>query len=133
MRISFFPKEDLRIVKEKIEKEISASAEELGVQHFVSWDGFQAEGFSIDPKCEMMSTLGECFERVKGHPPSFSPITATTDARFFNLYYGVPATCLGPLAHNIHGIDESVDIQSILDVTKILVRFISEWCKLDKI
>jgi acetylornithine deacetylase len=58
--------------------------------------------------------------------------SATTDARAFNLYGSIPATCYGPEAQNIHGIDESVSIESTLRVAQVLALFIAHWCGVEK-
>jgi hypothetical protein len=51
----------------------------------------------------MMQRLGQAHKAVSGKDPVYSPVTCTTDVRFFELYYGIPATCYGPEATNIHG------------------------------
>jgi acetylornithine deacetylase len=57
-------------------------------------------------------------------------LTGTTDARFFGLYAKMPALVYGPIAENIHGFDERVDLQSCKDVTKAIALFIADWCGL---
>lgn len=57
--------------------------------------------------------------------------SATTDARFFNLYGSIPGTCYGPEASNIHGIEESVSLASTLRVTKVLALYMARWCGLE--
>lgn len=57
---------------------------------------------------------------------------ATTDARAFNLYGSIPATCYGPEAQNIHGINESVSIESTLRVAQVLALFMVRWCGVEK-
>jgi acetylornithine deacetylase len=44
------------------------------------------------------------------------------------LHQGTEATCYGPDADSIHGIDESVDLDSMHDVTRVLALTIAEWC-----
>jgi acetylornithine deacetylase len=51
----------------------------------------------------MMQKLGQAHKAVSGKEPVYSPVTCTTDVRFYELYYGIPATCYGPEATNIHG------------------------------
>lgn len=55
------------------------------------------------------------------------PTTATTDARHF-VRRGIPAVCFGPLAEDVHGIDERVSISSILRTATVLAAFIQQWC-----
>jgi len=51
----------------------------------------------------MMKLLGEAHKKVTKQEPTYVPVTCTTDARFYNLYYNIPATCYGPEAKSIHG------------------------------
>jgi len=64
------------------------------------------------------------------------PITCTCDARFYSSLYQDPAkvavTCYGPEATNIHGVDESVSLKSMRDVTATMALFIRDWCGLVK-
>ena len=56
-----------------------------------------------------------------------TPIASTTDARLYLNDFRVPALCYGPAAHDIHGIDESVELSSIVDGARTLARFIAGW------
>ena len=38
-----------------------------------------------------------------------------------------------PDADNIHGIDESVGLDAMLDVTRVLALTIAEWCGLERL
>ena len=40
--------------------------------------------------------------------------------------------CFGPDAQEIHGIDESVGIDSIHDITRAIALSIAEWCGVEK-
>jgi acetylornithine deacetylase len=65
---------------------------------------------------------------VAGGELEFLTFTATTDARFFNLYFDVPATCYGPLGGNLHAPDEWVDLESVRQVTRVLAAAALDWC-----
>ena len=54
--------------------------------------------------------------------------TATTDGRHFRLLTDIPVTNYGPLARNIHGLDEAVSIESMQRVAATMARFIVDWC-----
>ncbi len=56
-----------------------------------------------------------------------------TDARHYVLYQDTPATCYGPDSDSIHGIDESVGLQSLHDVTTVLALTIAGWCGVERI
>ncbi len=75
-----------------------------------------------------VSTLREQAREVMGGEMEYLTFTATTDARFFNLYYDVPATCYGPEGGNLHAPDEWVDLESVRQVTKVLATTAMDWC-----
>ena len=54
-------------------------------------------------------------------------MASTTDARLYVNDFDVPALCYGPTAHDIHGIDESVELDSIVAGARTLARFIADW------
>ena len=56
-------------------------------------------------------------------PVTFS-LGSTTDARTYLNGFGVPAVCFGAIAHDMHGIDESVELASIVAAARTLSRFL---------
>ena len=102
-----------------------------GSGHRVRYAGFQAEGFVADTTGPLFSTLADAHGRVIGAAPALFASSATTDARVFHLYGKIPVTCYGPQAHNIHGIDESVSLESVRQVTRVLALFMARWCGLE--
>jgi acetylornithine deacetylase len=87
----------------------------------------------VDTGHPLIGVLGAAHERVFGSAPRLLASSAATDARFFNLYGSTPATCYGPEATDIHGIDESVSLASTLEVGKVLALFIARWCGLERV
>ncbi len=59
--------------------------------------------------------------------------TATTDARIFDIYGKIPALVYGPLAEDIHGFDERVELDSVRRVTQAIALFVAEWCGVEAI
>ena len=57
-------------------------------------------------------------------PPAIFTLGSTTDARTYLNDFGIPAVCFGAIGHNLHGIDESVELQSIVDAARTLARFL---------
>jgi acetylornithine deacetylase len=133
IRVGFYPGMELAEVRQELEACISAVAEshpscssakvqihyrgfqaEGCVMHpscssakvQIHYRGFQAEGCVMDRETPMMHLLADVHREVAGKDAEFMASTATTDARFFQIYGGIPATCYGPTAENIHGIDE---------------------------
>ncbi|HEX7953947.1 MAG TPA: ArgE/DapE family deacylase [Burkholderiales bacterium] len=103
-----------------------------GITYRVRYAGFQAEGFVLDGATPLLAALAEAHGQVTNSDAQWFASSATTDARVFNLYGGIPATCYGPEAQNIHGIDESVSIESTLRVAQVLALFIARWCGVEK-
>ena len=60
------------------------------------------------------------------------PATGLTDGRFFALYQDTPVACFGPDAQEIHGIDESVGLDSMHGITRTIALTMAEWCGLER-
>ncbi len=91
--------------------------------------GFHAEGLVIDPtESPVIRTLEAVHEEMLGRSIPSHAITACTDVRYFALYYGIPATCFGALGGSTHGIDEYVELPTVLEATKVISAFIIDWC-----
>ena len=57
-----------------------------------------------------------------------SILPAVTDCRFYGRYYGIPSLSYGATGTGSHGFDESVDLDSIKQVTLTIASFIADWC-----
>jgi len=136
MRFGFFPGMELDRIRADIERTVreTLSGDEAvaGITAEVEWRGFQAEGAEMDPAHPMMTLLSNLHRQVTGSDIEHLASTATTDARFFQLYGDTPATCYGPEADAIHGIDESVSLDSMMEVATVLALFMAEWCGLEE-
>ena len=132
LRIGFYPGMKPAQVRALIEAALKAAYEahpkKASVRYEVIYEGFQAEGMLVDMNQPMIDTLKACHHAVAGGDMPLIASTATTDARFFQLYGSIPATCYGPQAGNTHGIDEWVSIDSMMEVTQVLALFIARWC-----
>jgi len=109
--------------------------------------GIRTEGPSLQR--EFVETMQRCHELATSssggsdgdtmtlRPLALKPITCTCDARFYSSLYEDPTrvvvTCYGPEATNIHGVDESVSLKSMRDVTATIALFIRDWCGLEKV
>lgn len=93
--------------------------------------GFRADGFVLDTQMPLIRTLSQCHTDLHHRGPDMVAFTGTTDAKFFNLYGKTPAVCYGAAGTSIHGIDESVGIDDMLDTTTVIAWFIARWCGLN--
>jgi acetylornithine deacetylase len=89
--------------------------------------GFRAQGYSLDANHPLATTLADAHHAAHGERPRAFGLGSTTDARYFLNGYGTPAICYGPVAKNIHGTDEAVELASIVDGARTLARFVSAW------
>ena len=76
--------------------------------------------------------LAEAHQTVFGTALEDKTSTGTADNRFFGLYAGIPALVYGPRSDDIHGFDESVELESVRKITQATALFIAEWCGLSK-
>jgi acetylornithine deacetylase len=89
--------------------------------------GFRAQGYAINPDHPLVERIRDAHRGAHGTSPSAVAMGSTTDARYYLNGSDTPALCYGPKARNIHGVDEAVELQSIVDGAKTLARFLSSW------
>ncbi|AXI55147.1 acetylornithine deacetylase [Sulfitobacter sp. JL08] len=138
-RMGVLPGQDLEAAKAEIAACVVAASRD---HPFLSnnppeviWNGFQAEGYVLDDTvAPPLAVMQGAYEKVfgTGQKMKENKMTALTDTRFYGLYYGVPAFCIGPRAENIHGFDERVELESVRKLTVLLALFIAEWCGLNE-
>jgi acetylornithine deacetylase len=87
--------------------------------------GFRAEGFVLAPGHPLAAALADAHADANGQPPHEFVLGATMDARYYLNQYGRPALAYGPVARNIHGADEAVELASIAAGARTLARFIA--------
>jgi acetylornithine deacetylase len=131
-RLALYPGEPVDELKARVELAVAEVAADSPFHFEVVYDGFQCEGYELDPDAPLVTGLADAAARVTGEPPPLFASTATTDARTFQLYGDTPAVCFGPLAENEHGIDERVHLPSITRTAQAIALFIADWCGVDR-
>jgi acetylornithine deacetylase len=96
----------------------------LARQPQVTLTGFRARGYLLEHDAPLVRDLREAHRRAHGADPAVYSLGSTTDARIYLHELGIPAVCYGAIAHDMHGVDEAVDLQSIVDAAKTLARFL---------
>ena len=133
-RLGSFPGEACEGVMKEIERRVAeVAAHDPWLREFppkVEYVGFQAEGCSFDGTSDIAQALRNAHAAWRGRPPKDLTATCTTDIRFFNLYYDIPATCYGPAATDIHGVDEWVSLDSMQRVAEVIATLTGDWCGL---
>lgn len=130
VRIGLYPGMDVDMAKARVAECVQAAVAALGsdIQVDIHHEGFHAPGCEFDLDHPAMQVLANAFHQVHGAPPARVASTATTDARHFRLMLDKPVTCYGPLARDIHGIDEAVSIASMVRVATTFAIFLCDWC-----
>jgi acetylornithine deacetylase len=93
----------------------------------VTPSGFKARGYALSVDDPLVERVAAAHHAAHGERPIAQPLASTTDARLYLNDFDVPALCYGPVSHDIHGIDESVELESIVDGARTLARFIHDW------
>ena len=118
-----------------IERIVAEAAQDealRGAKVAVEFKGFMADPCVFDTEAEIVRLARRSFAEVSGSTLRDYPATGLTDGRFFTLYQGTPVACFGPDAQDIHGIDESVGLSSMHDITRTIALTMAEWCGLEK-
>lgn len=94
----------------------------------VVWNGFEADGFILDPGSEAEKVLGAAHQAVHGAPMEERRTTAVNDTRYYGRYYDIPALCYGPKGEMAHGFDERTSLEDLRRCTLTIAAFIADWC-----
>ena len=137
IRIGFYPDMPATRAKAEIERVLAeayaAHPGRASLSYRLSYEGFQADGCIVDENEAVLKTLSGTHRDVVGEELQSVAFTGTTDIKFFNLYGSTPATCYGPKGASIHGIDEWVSIDSMMQTSAVLAVFIARWCGVNRI
>ena len=98
----------------------------------LEFKGFMADPCVFDMNAPIVTMAKRNFADVSGAYLRDYPATGLTDGRFFTLYQDTPVACFGPDAQEIHGIDESVGLDSMHDITRTIALTMAEWCGVEK-
>ncbi len=90
-------------------------------------DGYRAERYAQDPAHPLVQRLVEAHEDAHGDRPDLVALGSTTDARYYVNQFGMPALAYGPRTRNIHGVDEAVELASVVAGARTLTRFLPDF------
>jgi len=130
--IECLPDEDIKAVRERFKEYIErvARADPWLREHppKVEWFGLWLESCLTDPEHPIIPTLKKNYNEVTG----FEPIViggGGSDLRCLTKYAETPAVVFGGgTGEGAHGIDEYVEIDSLIDSTKTIALTILDWC-----
>ncbi|MBP0492786.1 ArgE/DapE family deacylase [Roseomonas indoligenes] len=117
---------------ERIVAEAATDPGLRGTQVKLEFKGFMADPCGFDMESDIARLAQRAYAEVSGSELRHYPATGLTDGRFFTLYQDTPVACFGPEAQEIHGIDESVSLSSMHDITRSIALLMAEWCGVEK-
>jgi acetylornithine deacetylase len=116
---------------ERIVEQARGDARLRGAKVKLEFKGFMAEPCVFDMDAEIVRIAKRSYAELNGVELRHYPATGLTDGRHFALHQGVPVACFGPDAQEIHGIDESVGMESVHGITRTIAITMAEWCGLE--
>jgi acetylornithine deacetylase len=130
-RMSYIPDEDPEGVKSQVEQAIDRV-----VQHDdwlashppeITWMKRGAIAWKQDPQHPFAEMLKSVMGQVMGTKVEVVGVPWGMDSRFAGLF-NIAAATIGPTGRNFHGIDEYVELDSVVNCAKVLAMFTSRWC-----
>lgn len=130
-RVGFVPGERGSDVMKEVEAAVASAAgrDEWLRENSpsVEWYGWDTEPWIQDGDDKFVQAFLASSGRVLGEPPLLCGFPGGLDTRFAP-YFGVPSLTFGPRGDRLHGPDEYVEIDSLVTVTKVMAKFILDWC-----
>lgn len=136
-RIGFYPREDPQARADEFEAFVAKVQEDdmtfaSGDLVDVDWVGVMHAGYELAEGSTVEACLRTAHRRAQGGNELNSYVmTAYLDAAIFAVHGNIPSLVYGPIAENIHGIDERVSLPSLRRVTKALALFAADWCGIE--
>lgn len=87
-------------------------------------------GAEVDQE-ESIVQLGLQLVEMLGYPPEVCGFGSLTDAIHLINYANIPTISIGPDSHPAHTADEYVEIQKLMDLSKIIALLVMRWCEVD--
>lgn len=131
-RIGLLPGTDLATARQQILDTVANAAKNdpfmANSPPEVIWNGFQADGYILEPGSDAEAVLRQAHLQVYGEPLKEHSSTGVADSRMYGLYYGIPGICYGPTGKGAHAYDEAAHLPSLKKNTLAIAAFIAEWC-----
>jgi acetylornithine deacetylase len=130
-RVGFVPTEKGDDIVREVEHTIAnvAQNDDWLKEHppTVEWYGWDTEPWLQDENDRFVQSFLESSAPVLGKKPEIVGFPGGLDTRF-SPYFGTPSFVFGPKGASYHGPDEYVEIDSLLAVTRVIAKFVLDWC-----
>ncbi|WP_254525592.1 ArgE/DapE family deacylase [Natrinema caseinilyticum] len=126
-------REEVRAEVEATVRDVSETDEWLSAHPpAFDWFGWNAAPHELDTDEEIVQLARENAERITGQKTTFGGGSGGNDERFYNRYYDIPCPSVGPRGENIHGADEYVEIDSLVETAQTLALTAIDWCGIEE-
>ncbi|MDS9472656.1 ArgE/DapE family deacylase [Sporosarcina pasteurii] len=129
-RIGFIPGETRHDIKQLVHNTIMKAVE--GDEWMdknppmLEWFGWSTDPWYQNPEDPFVKLFQETAEDVMNRKVDIIGRASGNDARFTQ-YYGKQGLCFGPVGENMHGPDECVHLDSVVEVTNVLANYVINW------
>jgi acetylornithine deacetylase len=131
-RIGVLEGTDLAVARQQVLDAVARAATKDGFlannPPEVIWNGFQADGYHLEPGSDAEAVLAAAHQQVYGGALPARVATGVNDTRFYALYYGITALCYGPSGEGAHAFDERALLSDLKTNTVAIASFIADWC-----
>ncbi|WP_134670221.1 ArgE/DapE family deacylase [Halorussus marinus] len=93
------------------------------------WFGWNANPHYLDTDHEFAQLTKRNAEAVCGADGEWTGGLAGLDERFYVNYYDIPCPSVGPTGGRVHGADEYVDVDSLVEVAQTVALTAVDWCE----
>ncbi|WP_308634954.1 acetylornithine deacetylase [Paenibacillus silvisoli] len=138
--VHFYPDEDYETVAAEVEEHLLRIANadpwmrnnppvfEWGGRSMIEERGEIFPSLELDTESDGFNALFASHREALGGEPAFGMSPTVTDAGWIGRS-GIPTVIYGPgrLEH-AHAVNESLDIQELVDYCKVMIAFIADWC-----
>ncbi len=130
--MSYPPTEKEDDVKKMVEDHVKKAAD---ADHWlrenppeIKWEGIRATPWVVDSNDPIVKMTAQYIEEIAGLKPFIGGLPIQCDFRLLGKYADTPEVLFGPLAANLHMPDENVDVESLIETTKIVALILADWC-----
>jgi acetylornithine deacetylase/succinyl-diaminopimelate desuccinylase family protein len=87
----------------------------------------RAEPLFTDPDCDLVRGLSRAVAAVSGTPATYFGKTGTADANLVHERLHIPAVAFGPGNDTVHGPDEWVAVEDLVNVARVYAQFAADF------
>ena len=107
----------------EVQERMRAAVREASPEVAITFEAFRARAYAHPTTGALVDAVSAAHRTVLGSAPEPTTFTATTDARYV---YG-PCLCYGPSAGNLHGTDEWVDVETLVQTATVAALTAAAW------